>query len=89
MPAELELGREALLERAQTKLVEACDRGLREGLVGEIGERRSAPQLECTTEQLRRRARISALESLRGVVGPPLELVEVEPARVDVDHVAG
>ena len=52
MPPELELGIEALLERRETQLLESRDRGLRERLVREVCERRSAPELERAPEQL-------------------------------------
>jgi hypothetical protein len=44
--SERELGLEALLERAQAQLLEARDLRLGEVVVGEVGERLPAPELE-------------------------------------------
>ena len=52
--AEREVGFDAPLERAQAELFEAADLGLRERLVGEVGERRPAPEAERVAEPLRR-----------------------------------
>ena len=42
-----ELGVDRQLERAEAQLLERPDRRCGEGLVGDVGERRSSPQLEC------------------------------------------
>ena len=44
VPAQLQIGVDALLERRQPELFEGRDLRLREGLVGEIHQRRSPPQ---------------------------------------------
>ena len=43
---ELDIGLDPLLERMKAALLEARDLTLREGVVGEIGERRAPPKLE-------------------------------------------
>ena len=43
VPAELKPGLDQLLERRQPELLEATDLGLREGLIGQVRERRTAP----------------------------------------------
>ena len=43
---ESEVGLEPPLERLQAELFEARNLGLRERLVGEVGERRPAPEVE-------------------------------------------
>ena len=48
--AELEIGLDALLQRPDAQLLEACDRRLSEGVVGEIRERRAAPQPQCLVQ---------------------------------------
>ena len=53
--AELEVRFEAALEGGETELLEAQDLCLSERLVGEIGERRSAPEPESVTEELSRK----------------------------------
>ena len=44
--AEREVGVDAILEAGDASLLEAPDLGLRERLVGEVGERRAAPEIE-------------------------------------------
>ena len=44
--AELQVGVDPVLERAEAKLLQARDRALGERLVGELRERRPAPQRE-------------------------------------------
>ena len=51
--AEREVGVDTLLERAEPQLLEPRDLGLGERLVGEVGERRPAPQRERLAELLR------------------------------------
>src|SRR5207244_5216802 len=64
VPAELELGVEALLERDEPQFLQARDRGLGERLVGEVGKGRTAPEPERLAEQVARRFWIAALEHL-------------------------
>ena len=52
--AEREVGLEPPLERLQAKLFETWGLGLRERLVGEVGKRRPAPEVESLAEALRR-----------------------------------
>ena len=59
--AEREVGLEPALEGGQTQLLEACDRRLRERLVGNVGERRTAPEAEGLSEGLRRCRRLGAV----------------------------
>ncbi len=44
--SESEVGLEPAFERLQAELFEARNLGLRERLVGEVGERRTAPEVE-------------------------------------------
>ena len=60
MPTEREVGLDPLLERGEAQLVEPLDGGARERLVGEVGERRPAPQAERLAEELRRRVLVVA-----------------------------
>ena len=82
--AELELGRDALLERAEAQLLEPGDLRLGERLVRELRECRPAPERQCLREQpgaLVRRGSARPLDSL-------LEPGDVELAGLDVDDVA-
>src|SRR5262249_58847437 len=76
--AEREVGVDPQLERGEAELFEPRDLALRKGLVGEVGERRSPPELERLSE----------------CVGPTLvdealELLEVELARLDRNSATG
>ena len=53
--AEREVGLEPPLERLQAELFEARNLGLRERLVGEVGKRRPAPEVESFAQSLRRK----------------------------------
>ena len=67
--AEREVGLDALLQRQDPQLLEAPDLRLREGLVAEVGEHRSAPQREHLAQQRRRLVRAAGAEQLpRGLV---------------------
>ena len=50
VPAELELGLDPLLERAEPQLLEAGDLALRKGLVGQVAESGPAPERERLAE---------------------------------------
>ena len=82
--AECELGLDPLLDRRQPQLLEARDLGLREGFVGEVGQRGSPPQSERLFEQLRRPRRLRA-SSARDEL---LEDVQVELTSLNLEHVA-
>ena len=84
VPAEVELGLDPLLHRREAELVEAI--GLRAGprLVGEVGERRPAPQRERLAQRLGPCGRVE-----RGGLGEqPLEPCRVDGVRRHVEHVA-
>ena len=55
--AEQQVGVDAVLDRGHARLVQARDLGRREGLVGEIGQRLSAPQRERIDQDARGRPR--------------------------------
>jgi hypothetical protein len=80
---EREVGVEAELERRETDLLEPDDRGLREALVGDVGERRTAPQRQRLAEPRRGLGRHAAGEQAPSLVHEPLEAVEVEFVRPD------
>src|SRR5262245_5099759 len=84
LAAELELGVDPLLDRSEAQLLEARDLALGEGVVGEIGERRSAPERERLGQRRRTRRRVAAVRS-----DGPLEAGEVELLGLDVEQVAG
>ena len=85
MTTDGKLGLDPLLERGKPQLAETSDRRLRERLIGEVGERRPAPQRERLAQLLHSRRGIGAA----GLGDEPLEAGDVELGRVDPQHVAG
>ena len=83
---ELELGVDQLLARREAELLEPRDLECRERLVGDVGERRAAPEPERLAEapgalgDVGGRARLGA---------EPLEAAEVDLVGRDVEHVPG
>ena len=78
MAPELEVGVEAELERPEPLLLECRDLPLREGLVGQVGEGRPAPERERLAKLLRRSPRLARRERLRSVRDERGEPVGVE-----------
>ena len=67
MPAERQVGFDAVLERGQAQLLEPGDLVLRERLVGEVGQRRPAPEVERGAQVLGgARCGVAPLERVRG-----------------------
>ena len=83
--AEREVRLDPPLERRESKLVQPPDRRLRERLVGEVGERRPAPERERFAESLSRGRRLGTVR-LPQQAG---EAVEIELVGLDAQHVAG
>ena len=82
--AEREVGVEPPLEGRQAELFESEHLQLRERFVGEVGERRPAPEIESFAQSLRRKAGRRLLRLL----DQHLEAEQVELVRADADHVA-
>ena len=82
--AVLEVGFDPLLESRQAQLLEPRDLGLREALVGQVGECRPAPEGERLMELLGALARAAP-----GLMDEPLEAGQVGLLRPDVKHVSG
>ena len=84
--AELELGVDQILPRCQAQLLQPPRLADADLVVGEVGERRAAPECE-------RRAQLGRALLRRGgltcLLYEPLEAQEVEPVRVDVQDVTG
>ena len=72
--ADREIGVDPVLERGQPQLAEPRDLALDERLVGQVGQRRPAPQRERRAQLLRRRRGIRAV----GLGDEPLKAREVE-----------
>src|ERR671922_3062932 len=77
VPAELEVGVEALLERCEAKLIEPRDL-VRERLVGQVAERWAAPLAQRLAQLLRGTRGVARTQLLPRHVAQPLEPSEVE-----------
>ena len=77
--AERELGLDQLLVRSHPLVLQARDLALGERLVGEVVERRAAPERE---RRVQRRDR--PLGAARGELAPPLRQPALEPVRVEL-----
>src|SRR5205823_15033599 len=83
--AERELGLDALLDRAEAKLLEPPDLALAEDRVRELRQRLATPELERAPQEA------DALLRLRraGLRDKPLEALDVDGLGREVEHVAG
>ena len=79
----------ALLHRCDPQLLEAGDVGLGERLVGEIHERRAAPEGEGVAQRSPRSCRIASFERRAALVGQPREAMDVDVLSIHLEHVAG
>ena len=86
--AEHELRLDQPFERDGMQLVEPGGLALRERLVGEVGQRRAAPQRERLLEGRHRGLRASRVELGPGLRHEPLEPVRVELLGVELELVA-
>ena len=76
--AECELGLDPVLQRADVQLFEALDLVLGEGLVREVRQRGSPPELECAAELLQCLRVVALFECGPALCEQPLEAVAVE-----------
>ena len=81
MPSAGEVGLDPRAEAAEAQIVEPRDLGLGEALVGDVGERRPAPELERVPQRGGRLPRLAARELLAPQPQALLEAVGVERAR--------
>ncbi len=88
MAAERQVGVDPVLERIQTRLVEARRLDLRERLVGELAERRAPPERERFVQQLGRAAVLVASERPPSLAGEPAEATRVEPIGIEREAIA-
>jgi len=86
--AEREIGVDAPLERHGALLLEACDLGLRKGLVRDVGQRRASPQGERLAQEAGRVRGPAARERVPTLAQEPLEAIDVELAVLDPQRVA-
>ena len=86
---QFQVGCDAVLERRRVQVVQGADLGLRELLVGQIGERRPTPQRQRLAKTLRGDSRLPSVEGRSTACDPVLEALEVELARRHAQLVAG
>ena len=88
MAPELQVGLDPVFERDQTQFLEPRDLVLGEGLVGEVGQRRSATELERLGQGLGGDRRVAAVELLSPLGRQALEPVDIDLLGLDLEHVA-
>ena len=88
MPAELELGLDQVLERCEAELLEPADLGLCERFIGEIRQRRAAPQREPELHCLGCALRAAPGELSPSLLNEPLETAGVDTLWIDLKLVA-
>ena len=88
VPAEREVGLEAVLQRDEAKLLEPGDLVAGERLEREVPERRAAPQAERPAEDVGRLARVIRGEQAAALLEQALEHAGVETVVLETQHVA-
>ena len=88
MAAERELGLDQLFQCRDSQLGEPRDVALRERLVGEIRERRAAPQRQRVLEQRERALGPTGPQRRPALADEPLEPVRIQAARLELELVA-
>ena len=86
--AEGQVGVDALFQRAGMALLEPDDLGPREGLVGDVGQSRPAPECERLAQPGGGVGGPLARERLAALVHEPLETLDVQLAVLHLKHVA-
>jgi hypothetical protein len=89
VPPQGELRVDPILDRGQTQLLQARDRRLGERVVGEIRERRAAPQCQSVVEQTERTIGLAVLEGPMTRASQPFEPLCIHLLAFDAEHVAG
>ena len=88
MPLERQVRLDPLLDDEQPEFLEARDLDLGERLVGEVGERRPAPEVERGAQQLGGPRLLTRLERHATLVHDPREPVDVDAPRIQLARVA-
>ena len=87
--AKREIGVDTVGERRQVNLLESPDLRLRKGLVGEIRERRSAPEREGFEKRPCRQPRTPRAQDPSALLDQPLESIGVELVPPHTKEIAG
>jgi hypothetical protein len=86
--AERQICLDPPLECSQTQLLKPADHRLREGLVGEVRQRRTAPESERVTQRGGRDLDLAAADCPRRLLHPHFETRRVELSRIQVNQIA-
>ena len=86
--AECEIGVDAILDHGEAALLESRDLGLREILISEVRERRTAPESKSIAKKPRSGFRITLCELEPPGVREIIELLEVEISRLERKPIA-
>ena len=89
MPPERKVGLDPLLEGRNAPFLEACDLVLCERVMGEVGERGSAPERERLEQRPCRQLRIPCAKSASAVFDEPFKSFGVELLRLRPQQIAG
>ncbi len=87
--AQLDVGRNALLQRVQTQLLEAVRLDRQSSIVGQVGKWTTAPQRERLGESVPRCTQASDGELLIGASDQAFEFRRIHPMPIDVEPIAG
>ena len=88
VPAELQIGIDAVLDRRGARLLEPGDHRAGEGVVREVDERVAAPQGERVPEHVRRRLGVARVQRGASFCREPVEASRVERVPRQVERVA-
>ena len=89
MSPEREVGLDPILERDEAQLLESSDFSLREALIGEVSERRSAPEAESGAQGRRRTFCLAACELRLSLGDEVFEPRQIEFVRLNAKYVSG
>jgi hypothetical protein len=87
--ADCQVGRDPFLGNYESRLLEARDRTLGEGFIGEIRQGRSTPESECASEQLGGVVGSAACQCVATFLSESSERVRVQLVRGEYKGVAG
>jgi hypothetical protein len=78
-----------ILERGEPELFDSRCFGLREVGIGKVAQGGAAAESKRRLELLRRLVGIASVEGAAALIGEPLEAVEIELVRIDLEDVTG
>jgi hypothetical protein len=88
VPPQCQIGLQARLQGGEPLLLQPRNLRLRERLIGELGQRLPAPEVQRLPQRARGPVRRRA-QRPGAFTGQPLEAVQVELLGVELEHIAG